>query len=448
MRFLFLCSFSAFLTVASAQDISPRLLTSTLDNLIRWNSSFSEGHTGFSLADLDTGEPIYGYNSERYFVPASNVKLLTYYVAQRELSDAAPALYYHDGGGDTTDIWGTGYPLLLHPSFYTYDTLRGWLADRSGTLIYNLPAAEEVPRYGAGWSWDDYNYGYVYERSSLPVYGNRLFLDYRGPDTGDTTTGLFGSPPGVAAGLIQNAAQPRAISRREGSNQFTVGYNFYHPGNFPLERPLSVSPPFVVGQLREAFPHLDVQLGTAPRPPRSELRQVSVTLPDTLYRKMLQGSDNFLAEQLILLAATHRYGWPDEETFFEYVTDTLFVAMQLGDVRFADGSGLSRYNLVKPRQLTQLLTALDRAVGRDRLRELLPAGGVNGTLERRFTNRPETFVWAKTGTLSGVTCVSGLVRCRSGRWLAFSFLHNNVMGRTSDYYREMENTLGWVYDNL
>ncbi|NJB87791.1 D-alanyl-D-alanine carboxypeptidase/D-alanyl-D-alanine-endopeptidase (penicillin-binding protein 4) [Lewinella marina] len=448
MRLLLSLSFLAFLGFSSsAQVISHRSLGNSLDNLVRWNTVYSEGHTGFSLSDLDSGEALYGYNAERYFVPASNVKLLTFFVAQQMLGEEAPAVFYR-AHGDTTDIWGTGYPLLLHPSFYAHDTLGGWLADRRGHLVYHIPAGEEVPRYGAGWSWDDYNYGYVYERSALPVYGNRLYLDFRPEAVDGEVSGLFGSPPTVAAALIQNARQPRAISRREGSNQFTVGRNFYHPGNFPLERSLSVSPEFTVEQLDAAFPDVAVSLGDAPRPPRATLQQVTTPLPDTLLRKMLQVSDNFLAEQLILLAATERYGWPDEETFFSYLTDTLFVDMQLGEIRYADGSGLSRYNLVKPRQFTQLLTALDRAVGRDRLLDLLPTGGVNGTLEKRFDNRPEPYVWAKTGSLSGVICVSGLLRSRSGRWLSFSFLHNNVMVSPSAYYHEMENTLGWVYDNL
>ncbi len=78
----------------------------------------------------------------------------------------------------------------------------------------------------------------------------------------------------------------------------------------------------------------------------------------------------------------------------------------------------------------------------------LPAGGGSGTLKRRFANRPATYVWAKTGTLSGVTCLSGLIRSKSGRWMAFSFLHNNVVGRTTPYYREMDDILGYIYDTL
>ncbi len=448
MRTLLL--FAALLSLlpnATAQSNNRRAAAAAaFDDLVRWNPVFAAGHSGFSLCDLSSGDQLYGYQAEQYFVPASNVKLLTFYVAQQLLGDRVPALYTYTHG-DTTEAWGTGYPLLLHPAFHGYDGLAPMLRGMRGVLRLHTPPDQTPPRYGAGWSWDDYNYGYVYERSALPVYGNRLYLDYL-PEASTLVPEFAGSPPEIASALIQDEEQERNIDRREGSNQFTVGPYFYDPENFPLERPLTVSPALTAGWLSAAFPNLSIRTGREPVPPPGVRETTYVALPDTVYRRLLQDSDNYLAEQLVLMAAAGRYGWGDEETFFDFAVDTLFRGIQLGDLRYADGSGLSRYNLVRPRQFTQLITALAREVGVDRLTALLPAGGESGTLERRFGNRPETYVWAKTGTLSGVACVSGLLRCRSGRWLSFSFLHNNIMGRTSDYYKQMEEALGWAYDNL
>ncbi|PPK87197.1 D-alanyl-D-alanine carboxypeptidase/D-alanyl-D-alanine-endopeptidase (penicillin-binding protein 4) [Neolewinella xylanilytica] len=434
-----------FLGVSQAQDTSRRATTRALDNRIE-NSLFGEAHTGFALYDLEAQRPVYGYNANRYFVPASNTKLLTFLVANRLLEAAAPAVVYQ-AFEDRIELWGTGYPLLLHPAFVGYDTLLPWLATRDLPLVLNFPNGDIPPRYGAGWSWDDFNYGYVFERSLLPVYGNRLYLEYR--EAGDTgREALFGSPAEVVDNLVMDAAQERTISRVEGSNRFTVNANFYRPYNFPLERALSVDSATTVRYLSSALPGSSIRSGDRPRPPLDALRTISTPLPDTLYRKLLQDSDNYLAEQLILLAATSRYGRPDEEAFFEWATDTLFQEMGLGEISFRDGSGLSRYNLVKPEQLVQVIAALDREVGRERLRSLLPTGGINGTLKQRFDNQPEPYVWAKTGSLSGVICISGLLRTRSGRWLAFSFMHNNVMGSSREYYATMEDILGWVYENL
>ena len=437
-----------FLLVAGAQgqNLSQRTIAESLEDRIRFSEVFAQAHTGFALYDLEAERSVYGFQADRYFVPASNNKLLTFFLANRLLSHNVPALFYREYP-DRVDLWGSGYPLLLHPGFVGYDTLQPWLNAQTKPLTLHLPEAENPPRYGAGWSWDDFAYGYVYERSVLPVYGNRLYLDYQ-PVGEDGEEHLLGAPPEVVDNLIQDAAQERTISRAEGSNRFTVNENFYRRWNFPLERALTVDSAATLRYLTDAFPGLRLRSGDQPRPPADMLRTVSATLPDTVYRKLLQDSDNFLAEQLILLAATQRYGAPDEEHFLEWVTDTLFREMDLGEISFRDGSGLTRYNLIQPDQLVRIVAALHREVGRKRLLDLLPAGGVNGTLTNRFDNRPETYIWAKTGSLSGVICISGLIRTRADRWLAFSFLHNNVMASTREYYREMEEILGWVYDNL
>ncbi|MCP9237385.1 D-alanyl-D-alanine carboxypeptidase/D-alanyl-D-alanine-endopeptidase [Lewinella sp. JB7] len=418
----------------------------TFRQLIDLNPVFANAHTGFTLYDVAGDTLLYEYNAERYFVPASNLKLLTFYVSHRILGNRMPAVYYRRTEG-RTDVWGTGYPLLLHPEFGDYDELHPWLTAQRGPLILHFPAAYEPPRYGAGWSWDDFSYGYVYERSSFPVYGNRLYLNLTPLDAFGERE-LYGSPPEVATTLVQDSRQDRSITRREGSNQFTVGTSFYHPDNFPLQRALSLTPAYTTDLVGQAFPQQIVRMGDRPLPPRGEYERLDVSLPDTVYRKLLLDSDNYLAEQLLIQCAAARYGVSDEERILDFATDTLFAELDLGRMRYADGSGLSRYSLVQPRQLARIILALHREVGRERLLTLLPAGGLNGTLKRRFDNRPETYVWAKTGSLSGVVCVSGLVRTRTGRWLAFSFMHNNVVSGSTAYYREMERILGWTYDHL
>ncbi|MBB4078767.1 D-alanyl-D-alanine carboxypeptidase/D-alanyl-D-alanine-endopeptidase (penicillin-binding protein 4) [Lewinella aquimaris] len=410
------------------------------------NPVFSTGHTGFCIYDVAGDTVVYAYNADRYFVPASNVKLLTFYLSWRILADRAPAVFYRHYA-DRTEVWGSGYPLLLHPEFGAYDELSPWLTAQQRPLVLNFPTTEQPPRYGAGWSWDDYEYGYVYERSSFPVYGNRLYLDLTPLDASGESH-LYGSPPAVASALLQDSDQERTISRSEGSNLFTVGETFYNPANFPLQRALVLSPELTTDLVAQALPQQSVGIGNRPLPPTGQYQRLEVSLPDTVYRKLLQDSDNYLAEQLIIQCAADRYGTPDEERLLDFATDTLFAEMKLGRMRYADGSGLSRYNLLQPRQLARIVLALDESVGRERLLNLLPAGGVNGTLTKRFADRPETYVWAKTGSLSGVVCLSGLVRTRTGRWLAFSFLHNNVVGRSSEYYREMERVLGWAYDHM
>ena len=421
--------------------------TRQLQQLVEFNEVYAGAHSGFVLYDLDYQLHLYGFNADRRFVPASNVKLVTFYVANRLLGHRTPAVLYREYA-DCYELWGTGYPLTLHPAFGAYDELYPWLARRTRPLVLHFPGADEaVPRYGAGWSWDDYNDGYVYEQSALPLYGNRLFLNLSPVDSLGRQS-LIGSPPGVAGALSYDPAQRSLLRRSEYGNNFSVGDRFYDYRGFPLERPLHLSPEFVTNELAAALPQLSVTGDRQAYPPPGTATLLEASLPDTVYRRLLQDSDNFLAEQLLLQAATKRYGYPTKRRLLLHARDTLLPALGVEDVRWVDGSGLSRYNLITPRQLTRVLAALDQEAGRERLLSLLPAGGHSGTLAGRFSDAEEPWIWAKTGSLSGVTCLTGLLLTRRGKWLAFSFMHNNFTGGSRRYHQEMERTLKWCRDNL
>ncbi|MTB50693.1 D-alanyl-D-alanine carboxypeptidase [Lewinella sp. W8] len=446
--FLFCLLFSplfAWTQVPGTSGLSGKELRELTEHLTQ-NEAFARGHTGFCLYDLAENRFLFGEQADQYFVPASNVKLVTFYVAQRLLGNRAPALFYQEFA-DHLEVWGAGYPLTLHPRFVGYDELTPWLRSSSLPVVLNFPPRGDVPRYGAGWSWDDYNDGYVFERSLFPVYGNRLYLDLAPEDENGRQT-LVGSPPALASSLRQSATQEELIVRSELGNNFSLGPDFFQPKNFPLERPIHLSPFLITNELAASVPERVISTGSRPYPGRRGLGELTVNLPDTLYRKVLAHSDNFLAEQLLLLAAAQRYGNPADFNILPYARDTLLPALGVEDVRWVDGSGLSRYNLFTPRHLVRVIMATAELIGRDRYAQLLAIGGESGTLERRFRDQDGPFVYAKTGSLSGVVCLSGMLRTDSGRWLAFSFMHNNFVGSSRPYYAAMEEVLTWCRKSL
>ncbi|TXF89561.1 hypothetical protein FUA23_10175 [Neolewinella aurantiaca] len=451
LAFRFFYLFSAFF-IAGTQvqgqlDLNGRD-NRQLQELTEFNEVFEGGQTGFVLYDLDYQTNLYGLNADRRFVPASNVKLLTFYLANKILGHRAPGLFYQEYD-DHYEVWGSGYPLLLHPAFTGFDEAGTWLANREKPMVFNFPIGpgQSVSRYGPGWSWDDYNDSYVYERSSLPLFGNRLYLNLS-PVDAEGRQVLLGAPVSIAGELRELPGQAARIRRSEFGNDFTVSPDFIDRGSFPLERPLHLSDQLVGNELSATFPQQQISVNQAPYPPAEAMTALEVSMPDTVFRKLLQNSDNFLAEQLVIQAAARRYRRPDANAVLKYAKDTLLPAIGVEDIRWVDGSGLSRYNLLSPRQMVRVVMALDQEIGRDRLLALLPQGGTSGTLESRFADKPKPYVWAKTGSLSGVLCLSGLLQTKRGKWLAFSFMHNNFTGQSSAYYKEMEKTLGWCYENL
>jgi serine-type D-Ala-D-Ala carboxypeptidase/endopeptidase (penicillin-binding protein 4) len=96
-----------------------------------------------------------------------------------------------------------------------------------------------------------------------------------------------------------------------------------------------------------------------------------------------------------------------------------------GDFFFYDGSGESPDDRIAPRALTQLLAYAARQPWGPAWRETLPVAGVDGTLINRFKSSPlKGRLWAKTGTLDEVNCLSGYLTAASGKTIAFSILVN------------------------
>ncbi|MEZ4905804.1 MAG: D-alanyl-D-alanine carboxypeptidase [Spirosomataceae bacterium] len=143
--------------------------TSSWQDLVANSTVFRQNHTGFALYDLEKQQMVAEYQADRYFTPASNTKLFTFYAGLCVLGDSIPALRYTTKG-DSLIFWGTGDPTLLHPDMPAsgvFNVLKSW----QGHLFY-YPHNYLGKRFGAGWSWGDYDGAYQCELSALPLYGN------------------------------------------------------------------------------------------------------------------------------------------------------------------------------------------------------------------------------------------------------------------------------------
>src|SRR5699024_10097923 len=108
---------------------------------------------------------------------------------------------------------------------------------------------------------------------------------------------------------------------------------------------------------------------------------------DTLYKRMLQPSDNFIAEQLLLVTAAHHNLGLNSRAIIDTMK-TKYLNFLPDEPNWVDGSGLSRYNMFTPSAMVHLLVAIDEEFKSDeQLLELLPAGGERGTLENWYRPR-------------------------------------------------------------
>lgn len=409
---------------------------------------FNSNVTGFALYDPVADSTIYSLNSDKYFTPASNTKLFTFYAGLKMLPDSLRALEYVIRG-DSLIFWGTGDPSFLHPE-YGSENVYNFLKSKPENLYYSDTHYKDE-HLGPGWSWDDYNSHYSAEKSPFPMYGNmvrftmenieitRIRKDEAGlavsPKTFQSKTEQMPVRNGTPI-LLRDRIDNRFEYRPEAD---TVTYEVLKPFHYTHQ---------LITEMLSDTLGKPVHYSTMEKPGATI---VLYSIPaDTAYKRMLQPSDNLIAEQLLLIIASE-HGQPlNSDNVIEYMKDE-FLDDLPDEPQWADGSGLSRYNMFTPRSIIRLLEKIDDEFTSDKkMFELFPAGGESGTISSWYGHREggEPYVFAKTGTLMNNHCLSGFIITKSGRKLLFSFMNNHYVTSSSVVKQEMEKVLWFIHNQF
>jgi D-alanyl-D-alanine carboxypeptidase/D-alanyl-D-alanine-endopeptidase (penicillin-binding protein 4) len=165
---------------------------------------------------------------------------------------------------------------------------------------------------------------------------------------------------------------------------------------------------------------------------------------DSLFRVLMQESDNFIAEQLLLMCADAVSDSLQPEIAIKYVKENFLKDLQ-DEPSWVDGSGLSRFNLFTPRSVVQMWQKLYEMVPRERLFPLLAIGGKKGTVKNYYKGDPP-YLFGKTGSLSNNHCLSGFLITKSGKTMIFSFMSNNFVAPTSSVRNNMQEILKMIHE--
>jgi len=155
-------------------------------------------------------------------------------------------------------------------------------------------------------------------------------------------------------------------------------------------------------------------------------------------------SDNFFAEQTLLMVSNELLGVMNDAKIIDTLLKTDFKDLPQKP-RWVDGCGLSRYNLFSPQDFVFILSKMKDDFGMDRIKNILPTGN-EGTLEGRFV-ADSSFIFAKTGTLSGVVALSGFLYTKKNRLLIFSCLVNNHNSSAAAIRKAVEKFIKNIRDN-
>ncbi len=380
---------------------------------------------GLVVYNPKTNKELINFNGNKYFTPASNTKLFTFYTAYRTFKDSVTGLNYLISS-DSLIIKGTADPSFLY-GFDESKTLEFLKKKSQNIYLINENIAESS--YGSGWTWDDYPYYYMPEKNLFPIYGNIIKLSKKG-DSISVLPRFFGKSTKI---------NDRVDLRRDVDKN-----NFYVKSDIELDErqiPFKTSNQLVADLLSDEIGKKVVLIPSNKSYSFKEFKSVKY---DSLYKQLLMESDNFIAEQLML-----QVGNKADSVFS--VTKAIEYSLKnyLQDIpqkpRWVDGSGLSRYNLFTPESLVYLLTKMYREIPTKKLFAYFPIGGDSGTLKNYYKNE-KPYIYAKSGTLSNNYNLSGFLVTKKGTVLIFSFMNNHFQGSSSNRKNEMNDFLKRLYN--
>lgn len=412
---------------------------------------FSRAYSGFLLLDAESGKPLSAINAQKLFTPASNAKILTLAACLELLPDTLPGIKVARTEDQRWIIRGTGDPTFLHPNYQAWQQPFTWMRSQTDPIILQR---QYVPRFGPGWSWDDYLETYSAERSDFPCYGN--MVEFRKDSSQWTST-----PANL--NLIDfdpfNVLYPetKGIFRVEHFPYFLLSqpdslYKDGYTDRVPFSE-MSMEGGFLASLLPDTLgKSLDQCFRNFPGSCETSIIEPWRTIPsasrDTVLRQMMFESDNLLAEQLLIVCADQKY----DALLPEFIMEDMLTGT-FSDIypkpRWVDGSGLSRYNLISPEGVALVLQQMWKSYDHERLLSFFPTPGSPGTLSAWPNGKNEAPYWyAKTGSMSGVMCLSGYLRGKSGRMMVFSFMHNHFTGSNQSIKAEMQRILQLIHDKF
>lgn len=415
--FVYICTLLILSSCSSSQRLSKKFSRLYLND-----SAFLNAHIGVSVFNTSKQESIFQFNSNKYFVPASNIKIPTLFTGMKYLGNQLPGMLV-DESADTLFIIPTGDPTFLHIDYKQHPVF-DYLKNSTKPIAINN-SNWKTDELGNGWTWNDYLSYYSAERSALPVYGNYIkWTQERSIENkngvNDTSFIVYSQPEiNWPVQFEPEHGRNFDVYRPRTENNYSIT-NSKKQAKAILEIPFATKGVTAALELLKDTLHKEITITTTI--PKGKLKTIYSQPADSLFKPLMHRSVNFFAEQTLLMASEVLLGVMDEGKLIDSLLKT-----ELKDFpqkpRWADGSGLSRYNLFTPDDFVWLLLKMKNEFGMERLKAIFETGNT-GTL-RNYYKEEYGFIYAKTGTLSGVVALSGFLYSNKNQLLIFSFLVNN-----------------------
>lgn len=459
-------------TLAASKQLSPKgahpqsSLSEDIGTILH-TTVLQGGLDGVVIHDLTSGKTLFEDNPDLRLMPASNRKLFTGATAlavlgpRRRFTTRVLATGPIDSDGTLNGdliLRGGGDPLLTAANLGDLASqVAAKIKKFSGKVIADSSLFNgEI--YGEGWGVDYLSDDYAPQIYALEVAeGIETITLHGGMRAGDPAT--YTEDPATDYVHIENhctTGQPGRPSSfkvlREFNSPVVIITGTVPPGatTRPQDGTVTIdNPPLYAARVFEEKlkdAHIDFSdqppaAGTTP-PTAIPVANLDSLPLSTLLARMNKPSDNLIAESFIRhLAASPEHpggfaqGHAVEEKFL------VSHGISAADHAFADGSGVTRLNLVTARAVVTLLTVMSRRSDFPIFYNSLSIAGVDGTAQHRMIGTPAAGnAHVKTGTVRFCRALSGYVRDRRSHLIAFSILLNNCLAPAK--------TLGSLQDKI
>lgn len=430
-------------------------ISQKIDSLLS-DDFFNYTNIGIKVINLSNKSVIYQKNNKLLFRPASNMKILTSAVALDFLGTNHNFItsLTTDGVITNNSIKGNLFlksefdPILTEKDF---DNLVKQLKEKGisqidGDLILDVSNIDTL-EWNRDWSWDDEPNYYAAHISSISLNGNCVDIIVKATSPGKKPQ-VFLSPEYQNLDIINNAITIDTSSKSD----ITITRDWYYRNNtIIINGNISLKDKQASETVNLEKPHKQILLlfyqklfangiklsGTLDIKREFANSQTLTTLAiishdiKTILKKFNKESDNLTGEMLLRLFAYKKFNTPGSSEKGSEVVKSYITNLKLDPSKYQiiDGSGLAPTNYINNDLIITILENIYTNQEKFNIfYESLPIAGVDGTLSRRMKNSPAyNNVRAKTGTINGVSSLSGYVKNKNGDILAFSiFIQNHV----------------------
>jgi D-alanyl-D-alanine carboxypeptidase/D-alanyl-D-alanine-endopeptidase (penicillin-binding protein 4) len=418
-----------FITVATVMILSACSVRQAQKSLL--NSEGVKGaHVGIAIYNDTKGQWLSKYQSDHYFTPASNVKILATYLGLQFLGDSLPGWKMAENA-DTLFLMPLGDPSFMHPEF-KYQPVVDMIKKTNKQVVVIGNHQDQFEIFGSGWSWADYAEDYQPERSRMPIYGNVVHF-YQSNKKLEAIKPFYFFKDFVDLDKVVE----KNWSRNRLGNRFFTTKETNKSKYFQV--PFSQEDMPMVKALELLSDTLGKKISFQKNSTLTSIpfKTIKTVPTDSLLKIMMLRSDNFYADQIVLMASEQLFGKMDDAALIDSAKKLFFSELPQG-MRWADGSGLSRYNLNTPENYIAILKQMQAKFGEARVKNIFEKGG-EGTISAYYKNFPGT-MYAKTGTLGGQVALSGFIYTPKQQKLYFSVLVANHMSPSSAQVRRAVET--------